>query len=143
MALPNTRALRAQVETINAELVQAERQLEKNYRDGIFGQDARALKLAQRVALLEKAALNAAMAAVKAGDMKLAMLAASHSGPALEYLTAHASTLRHDEGFTYHNPRPLRRAPPRRNPRPAFDPEPDALSMRQGQTLLALWPGRL
>jgi len=129
----NIPALRAQIEAINEGLQRAERQLEANYKKGIFGQDERALALAQQTAMLENMAADAARQALKKGDEKLAALAAQHSAPALELLRYYYDKKRTPSPADYmNNPRP------RRNPLPKHDPPPSAASRRQGRTLLSL-----
>ena len=132
MARTTARELRTHIETLNSALEQAEQQLGRNYQLGIFGQDAQALALQERVEMLEQAAVQATQDAVARGDMPLAFLAAKYSAPALLLL----SKLSAQTGARAVLPRSN---PNRRNPLPAFDPQPDARSRAQGSMLLAAW----
>jgi hypothetical protein len=132
MARTTARELRTHIETLNSALEQAEQQLGRNYQMGIFGQDVRAQELEQRVEMLSLAAVQATQDAVARGDMTLAFLAAKHSAPALLFL----SKLSAQPGARAVLPRSN---PNRRNPLPAFDPQPDARSRAQGSMLLAAW----
>ena len=132
MARTTARELRTHIETLNAALEQAERQLGRNYQMGIYGQDVRAQKLEQQVEMLSQAAARAAQEGFDRGDMTLAFLAAKHSAPALRRLSQ--LTAQKDS-----RPTPVRSNTRRRNPLPAFDPPPDARSKAQGAMVLASW----
>ena len=149
MARTIIRALRTRISTINSALVNAEAQLSRHYAMGAFGHDARSLELEGQVKMLEEAAMKAAEEAYMVfRDEGLAMLAAKHSAPALQRLSALIRNQKfiiggdpgHDTDFYGTDRKNRTRSNPfRRNPNRELDLQPDSRSMAQGHMMLKAW----